>query len=300
MTIFELPLFVRDLFNSRPNAGEGINNWLFRAARVLHPYRNESEIFALLKNLTHGCGRFVSDQEILNAINHSKACAWNPNNPIPYSAYKQPKWPNKNEEQIEAITKDFELVDLWELSPIRFDNDKPHTEEIIDALFPKNCLLCVGKGISNFRTAKRDQLRGTLTNLSHIVPSPMSKPMGITKNGKESAHSLDNTGERRFLVIEFDSGNCDQHAAILRHLGVKYAPLALAVHSGGKSLHGWFYCQGQPEEKLLRFMRYAVNLGADSALWTKSQFVRIPDGLRNNGNRQHVYFFSPNVVGGII
>ena len=55
----------------------------------------------------------------------------------------------------------------------------------------------------------------------------------------------------------------------------------MAVYSGNKSLHGWFFCQGEPEEKLNRFMRVAVNLGADTATWTKSQFVRMPDGTQH-------------------
>jgi hypothetical protein len=69
-----------------------------------------------------------------------------------------------------------------------------------------------------------------------------------------------------------------------------FAPLVLAVHSGGKSLHGWFFVAGQPDEKIERFFRYAVSLGADPATWTKSQFVRMPDGTRDNGIRQTVYF----------
>ena len=73
-------------------------------------------------------------------------------------------------------------------------------------------------------------------------------------------------------------------------------PLALAVYSGGKSLHGWFYCAGIAEEKISRFFSYAVSLGADPANWNRSQFARMPDGLRDNGRRQTVYFFNPRVV----
>ena len=50
---------------------------------------------------------------------------------------------------------------------------------------------------------------------------------------------------------------------LLLHLA-SHAPLALVVHSGIKSIHGWFYCIGQPEEKLRSFMRYAVSLGAET------------------------------------
>ena len=40
----------------------------------------------------------------------------------------------------------------------------------------------------------------------------------------------------------------DLCAALLLHLAEK-APLALAVYSGGKSLHGWFLLRGVAEER---------------------------------------------------
>ena len=56
------------------------------------------------------------------------------------------------------------------------------------------------------------------------------------------------------------------------------------------------YCAGRPEEKLRTFMEYAVSLGADRAMWTRSQFARMPDGTRDNGNRQTVFYFNPGGV----
>jgi hypothetical protein len=44
-------------------------------------------------------------------------------------------------------------------------------------------------------------------------------------------------------------------------------------------------------------MDRAVRLGADSHTWTRCQLVRMPDGIRDNGNRQRVYYFAPSVVG---
>jgi hypothetical protein len=122
-------------------------------------------------------------------------------------------------------------------------------------------------------------------------PSPMTARTGRTQESKQSAHTLESTGSRRFLVIEQDKGTLDDQAAVLLHLAAR-APLALGVHSGSKSIHGWFYCAGQTEERLEHFMRYAVSLGADRATWTRSQFVRMPDGTRENGKRQTVYFFN--------
>jgi hypothetical protein len=172
---------------------------------------------------------------------------------------------------------------------------KSYTEEIIDALFPGDPLLCAGRTNYQFATQSRSEWRGELAALQFIVPSPMIARTGSTQEGKESAHALSNTGPRRFLVIEQDRGVIDEQAAVLLHLAER-APLALAVHSGGKSIHGWFYCLGQPEEKLRLFMQYTVSLGADRATWTRSQFVRMPDGTRDNGNRQTVYFFNPEVL----
>ncbi|MBA2434821.1 MAG: hypothetical protein H0V54_07015 [Chthoniobacterales bacterium] len=287
----ELPQFVRDLLSSPPARGEGLNNWFYRVARVLHPYRSDEEINLLLQAAT--AGERVKPGEIVRAVEHSRATAWRPGQ---VAVETVAKWPSVNQEQRAAILRDGGgLVDLWEWSPVRLNDNEAHSEEIIDRLFPGNPLLCVGKSNSEFATRARKQWRGRLNGLPLIVPSPMLARAGATQEGKQSEHALQNTGPRKFLVIEFDHGTADEHAAVLLHLAER-GPLALALHSGGKSLHGWFHCAGQSEEKLRRFMCFAVSLGADRATWTRSQFVRMPDGTRANGNRQTVYFFNPEVV----
>jgi hypothetical protein len=289
-----LPQFVRDLLASPPQAGEGVNLYLYRLARVLHPYRTEAEICETLRCVTAGCGRIVTEREIQRAVERSKQSAWTPSNPNPVRS--APPWPKVNEEQRQAVLSEgYGLADLWEESPIRFEENESHTEWIIDALFPGDPLLCCGKTSMEFATCPREEWRGKLADLQLIVPSPMAAKTGLTQDGKESEHTLSNTGSRRFLVVEFDAGSIDDHAAMLRHLSER-APMALAVHSGGKSLHGWFFSESQPEDRVRRFMNYAVSLGADPATWTRSQFVRMPDGARDNGKRQTVYFFSPEVV----
>jgi hypothetical protein len=224
-------------------------------------------------------------------------------------------WLCQNFELIKAVAHTGNgLVDLWEASPVRLDTNKARTAEIIELLFPGNPLLCCGWTRHRFDTRARQHWH-KLQDLQFIVPSPMAAPRGLTQQRKVSAHALSNTGPRRFLIVEFDfnASNSDEEArllerlaaegrdvrdlcaALLLHLAEK-TPLALAVHSGGKSLHGWFYCAGVPEEKVLRVFNYAVSLGADRANWTRSQFARMPDGLRENGRRQTVYFFNPELV----
>jgi hypothetical protein len=259
---------------------------------VLHPYRDSAEIVELLRAAT--AGEPVKRGEIERQVEQSKATAWKPRQATQH--VKHAAWPKVNAEQREAvIASGLGLVDLWEISPVRFEDNKSHTETIIDALFPNNPLLCAGRSNSNFATRSRSEWRGELAELQLIVPSPMTARIGRTQDGKESAHALETTGPRRFLVIEQDSGTVDEQAAVLLHLA-EQAPLAMAVHSGGKSIHGWFYCADQPEGKLHGFMLYAATLGADRATWTRSQFVRMPDGTRNNGKRQTVYFFNPRAL----
>lgn len=124
-----------------------------------------------------------------------------------------------NQEQRKAIIRDGGgLTDLWELSRPRIEDSAQHTEEIIDQLFPGNPLLCCGKSSQEFDTKPREDWCGQLSTLQFIVPSPMSALTGLTKDGKESKHALANTGARRFLVCEFDTGTPDEHAALLIHL----------------------------------------------------------------------------------
>jgi hypothetical protein len=293
----ELPRFLLDLLAACPRAGGGVHNWLFKVSRQLHAHRSRDEIVSLLAATVADCGRHVAISEIAAAVDSAKGCAWQPGpGRVGFaSPVKVRTWPEVNQRARREIAAGAGLVDLWEASPVRIERNEPRTEEIADVLFPGNPLLCCGATSAAFDTRTREEWRGELSALQLIVPSPMATVEGVTKNGKPSRHTLSNTGPRRFLVCEFDTGTTDEHAATLLHLATR-APLVLAVHSGGKSLHGWFYCAGQPEEKLRRFMEYAVTLGADPATWTRSQFVRMPGGVRDNGNRQTVFFFNPRPV----
>ena len=286
-----LPLWCADIIANPPRSGEGFHAWLFRAARALWKCgRAGNDIRAILENAVETCGRHVPNREIEDALRNSHTSAFQS-----AKLQRQP-WPSVNTEQREAIiTNGFGLVDLWEISPIRFEDNAPHTEEIIDQLFPGNPLLCVGAATHDCHTAPRDEWRGRLTSMPLIVPSPMTASTGRNQNGDVSNRCLENTGERRFVIVEFDTGTTDEHAALFFHLAQR-APLALAVFSGSKSLHGWFCCAGVAEGKVWRFFRYAVSLGADRATWTRCQLVRMPDGLRDKATKQTVYFFNPQVI----
>src|SRR5262249_38487219 len=153
-------------------------------------------------------------------------------------------------------------------------------------LFPGDPLLCCGRSQSLFNTRTREEWRGMLSALSFVVPSPMVTKAGPRKrDGKLSQHSLYATARRVYLVCDFDHASEDEAAAVLWHLS-SGLPLVLVVYSGGRSLHGWFAAFGRYECELRAFMKDAVRLGACTSTWTRSQFCRMPDGRRDNGNRQ--------------
>lgn len=278
-----------------PRPEVGIHAWLLSAANHLRHNHQPTECALILAEQCRNARRHVPAGEIQAAVR--KAFSDIGRTAVPFTMPRTfpttaSKWPAVDAEaRAKIIASGFTLGDLWEASPVRMDDSAPGTEEVIDALFPGDPLLCCGAGKTAAVTGSRESFRGRLAALQLIVPSPMSAPTGETQDGKPSPRCLSNTGPRRYLVVECDSGTVDEQAAILAHLS-DHAPLVLAVHSGGKSLHGWFKAHSE-EQVSRRFFTHAVKLGADPATWTRCQFVRMPGGVRDNGAKQVVWFFNP-------
>jgi hypothetical protein len=288
----ELPQFIRDQLAAPPSRGEGLHLWIFRIARQLHWHRTEGEIIQLLQGVLLDSG--VKPGEIESAVRNSKESAWRPGRPKAFIAGK--RWPDVAYDVLEKVTNTgVGVADLVEASPMSVDIASKDTEDFVDILFPGNPLLCCGSANTQVETKQREAWRGSMAQLQFIVPSPMSRPTGLTKEGNTSARCLDNTGPRRYLVVEFDRIMPDKQAAVLLHLADR-APLAMVVSSGNKSLHGWFYTNGCNVVALDSFFTYAVQLGADPATFTPCQLVRMPGGRRDNGKIQQVLYLAPEVI----
>ena len=300
-----------------PIAGNGVNLFVFGASLKLHRLGIDPEdIVLLLEDATADCGRPMKPDEIERAVRNS----------APDVLKKRPwrrKWPQRNYEQIEAIgLNEVRLSQLEQQSPVQIDATENQAEKIIDLLFPGDPILCAGPSLNFVRSRPRKEWSGFLSRQQFIVPSPMTKRRGRTQDGTFSPRSVENVGPRKFLVVEFDFVEADElgrptpAAPMLQRLAAQgvsildlcaalhaelagLRPLALVVYSAGKSLHGWYPCAGDEEEdKMHRFMRFAVSLGADPATWTRIQLVRMPEGIRDNGKRQRVVYFNPSVLNG--
>jgi hypothetical protein len=290
-----MPAFVRELLASPPRRGDGLNSWFFRTARVLHPFLPREEIIELLQAATYG--EPLQRGEIERAVARSTTCAWKPGEPSVREEYR-PAHPELDQQfRVAVIAQEgVTLSELAATSPAAAANDAaPRAESVVDVCFPGNPLLCVAKSVKEAATRPRETWRGHLTRLPLMVPSPMKSSKGRTQDGRKYERCLDNTEARRFLVVEQDQGTHDEQAAVLCHLA-KFLPLALVVHSGRRSLHGWFFVEGLPVERVEQFMDLACRLGADNALRNPCQLARIPDGTRDTGERQRVLFFNPEAL----
>jgi hypothetical protein len=226
---------------------------------------------------------------------------------------RTPKWPPPAREKMEEIFRRLSQVTVanWEA----LSEKRKSQERILKWAFGPKEFICCGyqvrrkaptpenpfavKEFWKLDTWPRDNfiLYGDGPQTPFIVPNPFKALRGLTKRGKPTDKSDSQVLVRRFLVIEFDfrsiewtkdlslADKLDHQARLHWHLACTY-PLALLVFSGGESLHGW-YATRWPIE----LMRDAAELGADTHLWTPSQFTRMPAGRHANGQRQRVVFF---------
>jgi hypothetical protein len=297
-----LPKRIREQLNSCPTKGNGVHDWLFKTALQLHRYFLEDEIIALLtENLS--CERL--EREIREAVvNSGKYARGEVGSP------SQTSWPMVDYTMVHniVVNSPIRLKDLSAISPVDLSTKEPRTEEILDALFPGNPLLCFGRSVNACWTKPRNFWRGRESDFQFIVANPMTKETGITTDGKESQRCLDNTGPRAFVVIEFDiseSGNwapylrdwrnrgittIDANVALIVELGTKglpRLPLAIAVYSGGKSLHAWYPCAGLGDDQVKPLWRELLDLGPTRLLGLAVSWLgcQMAQGITESGSK---------------
>jgi len=300
-----LPVHLLQVVENCPKTGDGVHRWLFATARLLHRHYVSEHIKHILAGAVIGCGRDVPDREIADAVQNSDPARGG-------VARRILRWPHPDPKRIEEVVLSSPgISQIIERYPVAINRERDFLAE----LFHGDPLICCGWSKTCCATKRLSQWSNEAGMLQFIVPSPMARQWGRVKNSnRPSQRCLDNTGDRQYLVIECDFtetssvgplmerlkqrgiGSIDMCGAVLWELS-KFGPLAMIVHSGGKSLHGWFHCLGVPEDHLLRFMRLAVALGADSATWSRCQLVRMPNGLRPLAGgrkiRQQVIYFHP-------
>lgn len=178
-------------------------------------------------------------------------------------------------------------------SPVKTVGQVPLSSGAVSSLFQPGDLLCVGRSAKDYFVLPVEEIDARAANLQFIVPNPLRKRTGTTLNGRQTCHCRNAVGDRRFIVVENDTGaSADDQVAILFWLASETETnLRAIVSSGGKSVHGWFDIAGVPPTDLFDwFVNCAIPLGADPRLFVPEQFVRMPGGMRDNGNRQQTLY----------
>lgn len=202
-----------------------------------------------------------------------------------WPAHMRTPRPEVDFEPQEMPAGEIAMVDLWERSPVRLPDGVPGTMDALAALFADDELVCAGEDDRSCVIRPLQELRDAHT-LAKIVPNPQRMA---------GRRCRENCGPRRYIVIESDRGeSLDRQGGFLWFLAQRtHAPLVLVVYSGGKSLHGWFRCDGVPAARLWQWFCGACARGADPRLWLPEQLVRMPDGRRESGELQPIVYFDP-------
>jgi len=122
-----------------------------------------------------------------------------------------------------------------------------------------------------------------------LNPATFKNVKGIEKDGKRMTRCNDNVKSRDWIVLEMDDPD---ESARERFTGFalamsEFAPLKMAVDTGGKSIHFWFDArQKVAKEVRERFFAIACQHGADKRMMVKSQIARMPNVSPENDKRR--------------
>ena len=289
-----IPVWLREALSSPPTAGKGAHQWIFSCSKALKNYMPDDEIMTLMLAAGAGIGRDIT-REISEAVTNAR-CADDdfatPEDRTVESGMR-PVFPEKSPEVISRIPQ-MSLQHLAAQSPMR----SVGAETAISTLFPGDPLLCLGTAPWSCAVRRRSQWAGRIAQHPYMVPAEMTAETGANLRGVVSARCYGNTGPRMYQVIEFDDalqeGSLERQAGRIARLS-EMLPVAMVLHSGGKSLHAWFPVWSLTQKEQVDFFSAACILGADPVTWVRCQLVRIPGGTHASGATQTCYYLDPDV-----
>jgi hypothetical protein len=302
------------LLSPCPRPGQGVHSWLYGAVCTLLRHGTPPEVIPgiLEPRMTRWEQPGEIDNTIENALDELRSGkrvrkGGNAKIAPPLRRARSPKWPFASAAKMEAIFDRLDDYSVWTWEEI--SDPRESQERILRWAFAPEEFVCMGSvveranGGGEYYDNKTLSLEGAIRiapSRQFIVPNPFRSRRGRTKTGKPTNKSDSQVASRRFVVIEFDFRAFEWTCNLARqemlacqarlhwHLAREF-PLCLLVYSGNESLHGW-YATRWPAE----LMHEAAMLGADTRLWSLSQFTRMPWGVHANDVTQRVVFFKPS------
>lgn len=276
--------------SSMPKPG-GTHLWLSQIAgglkRVLPPDRCSAFLRRCCDELvTH---RAIPDREINDAVEFAYGLTGN------REQTDSTKWPAANADFIARVVGTVEPV---------FDGETDTglgVADVLPLLFRPGELVCTGADSKRAVIRPVEEAVADADTMQFVCVNPMRGPIAVNHSGRPSVRCQNNVLLRRYLVAEFDDATITkrQQAQFATLLG-RLAPLVMAVDSGGKSLHTWYFVQKMGPKDQLRFFAAACMLGADVTRWDCCGWVRMPGGrrLKDDGTRvrQRILYWNPEAL----
>ena len=190
-------------------------------------------------------------------------------------------------------------------------------EDLLPMLFSKGDLICATgdttKGIPKLFTLEEITERSDLRERYFISPSTYRTKEGVKIDGNDyhSTRCDANAKGCRWMILECDLPEelqRDQFNTFAFQMA-KFAPLVMAVDSGGKSVHYWFKLPVKKRSAVKQFWDIAQRYGADRRLnkfgdTTPSVWVRMPNAKaqpvsegKEPRRSQTVLYFDPDAGG---
>jgi len=274
----------------------GVANLGLYAGRSLH------ELFDDIKlNIPNG-GRQVDDREIVDAINKAQQ-DYNKKGYVP--AAKKPLVKLDGQSALNVIIDEnidiAEPIELLKRSPYKLDpKSEINPTVLLETLYKPDDVLFIGDRYSKtVKTVAEWCVDKKLTTYPHVMPNALTGNLGKTKSDKDSYRCDACVKDYRFAVVEFDNIGMKQQIAFWITMIEKGLPIAVLIHSGKKSIHGWLAVncknvsewESEVENKL--FPEILKPLGVDSACKNESRLSRLPGYIRDN-NFQKILYLNPD------
>jgi hypothetical protein len=281
---------------AEPPAAGGTHRWLAQVASGVSHVLTPAKCFEFLRRCcdVHVAHRRVPDREIEAAVefaygDHSADAAVN-------YGRKALEWPEPNADVIRKVLETTEpLFDGETSTGLRPGDVLPH-------LFHGGELVCTGADSERATVRPVEDVLTDAECLQFICVNPMRGSLAVNHSGRPSARCQNNVMARRYLVAEFDDASLAkrQQAQLVAALA-DIAPLVMAVDSGGKSVHAWFYVEGMSRQDQARLFVVCCLLGADQTRWDICGWLRMPGGLRVKADssrvRQRILYWDLAAIG---
>lgn len=288
-----------------PSSGE-THRWLAQVASGLSRVLTPDKCFTFLRRScdVHVTHRTVPDREIAAAV---ELAYGNPAGGGQSSAVNFGRraiaWPQASEQVIRKVLDTVEPC---------FDGESStglRPGDVLPALFQPGELVCLGADSERAAVRPVETILTEAEMVQFVCVNPMRGASAQNYAGRVSVRCQNNVALRRFLVAEFDDATLSKRdqAQLATALG-QMAPLTMAVDSGGKSLHAWFYVERMSRRDQARFFAVACLLGADPTRWDMCGWLRMPGGLRSARSpaagigsakrvRQRIVFWDRDAIG---